>query len=217
MAPTVHKLTTSRTQEERSAETRERLLDATIACLLELGYTGTSTTEVCQRTGLSRGALLHHFPTKQDLVIEAVRRLVARMGVENLSQAAGVAPTDDPLDRMFDVIWTNFRQPLFHAVLELWIAARTDPELHASLHQAERERGRGIAVLYESIAGPGAAGRPEFADLLQLTLHLMRGMALQRLMRPDDKERERLYALWKSMVKLHMAGAASRSTPRRPK
>ena len=215
MAPTVQRLPTSRTQEERSAETRERLLDATIACLLELGYTGTSTTEVCQRTGLSRGALLHHFPTKQQLVIEAVRRLVQRMGVENLAHAAGVAPSEDPLDRMFDVIWTNFRQPLFHAVLELWIAARTDPELHASLHQAERERGRGIALLYESIAGPAAAERPEFTDLLQLTLHLMRGMALQRLMRADDDERERLFALWKSMVKAHMASAGSRAAPRR--
>jgi AcrR family transcriptional regulator len=209
-------LPTSRTQEERSAETRERLLDATIACLRELGYTGTSTTEVCQRTGLSRGALLHHFPTKQLLVIEAVRRLVQRMGVENLAHAAGVAPSEDPLDRMFDVIWTNFRQPLFHAVLELWIAARTDPELHASLHQAERERGRGIALLYESIAG-SAAERPDFADLLQLTLHLMRGMALQRLMRPDDGERERLYGLWKNMIKAHMAGAGARPAPRRTK
>jgi AcrR family transcriptional regulator len=216
VAPTVHRLPTSRTQEERSAETRERLLDATIACLLELGYTGTSTTEVCQRTGLSRGALLHHFPTKQVLVIEAVRRLVARMGIENLAHAAGVAPTEDPLDRMFDVIWTNFRQPLFHAVLELWIAARTDPELHASLHSAERERGRGIAVLYESIAGI-AAERADFADLLQLTLHLMRGMALQRLMRPDDRERERLYALWKKMAKAHLAGSGARSGSRRTK
>jgi AcrR family transcriptional regulator len=216
MSPTVHKLSTGRTQEERSAETRERLLDATIECLLELGYTGTSTTEVCHRTGLSRGALLHHFPTKQALVIEAVRRLVVRMGTENLLHAARVAPTDDPLDRMFDVIWSNFGQPLFHAVLELWIAARTDPELHASLHQAERERGRGIAVLYASIAGV-AAEHEDFVDVLQLTLHLMRGMALQRLMRSDDSERERLYAVWKSMVKTHMHGPARGRPPRRTK
>jgi AcrR family transcriptional regulator len=214
VATTIHRLPSGRTQEERSAETRERLLDATIECLLELGYTGTSTTEVCQRTRLSRGALLHHFPTKQQLVIEAVRRLVSRMGVENLAHAAGVAPTEDPLDGMFDVIWNNFRQPLFHAVLELWIAARTDPELHASLHGAERERGRGIAVLYESIAGV-AAQREDFADILQLTLHLMRGMALQRLMRSDDTERERLYALWKSMVKMHMSGSGTRPALRR--
>jgi AcrR family transcriptional regulator len=216
VAPSIQRLPTSRTQEERSAETRERLLDATLQCLLELGYTGTSTTEVCQRTGLSRGALLHHFPTKQALVIEAVRRLVTRMGVENLAHAAGAAPSDDPLDRMFDVIWNNFRQPLFHAVLELWIAARTDPELHASLHQAERERGRGIAVLYESIAG-AVAEREDFAEVLQLTLHLMRGMALQRLMRSDDSERERLYALWKQMAKAHIAGSTGRRAPRKTK
>lgn len=216
MPSSVHKLPTGRTQEERSAETRERLLDATIACLLELGYTGTSTTEVCQRTGLSRGALLHHFPTKQALVIEAVRRLVSRMAAENLAHAASVAPTDDPLDRMFDVIWTNFRQPLFHAVLELWIASRTDPELHASLLAAERERGRGIALLYESIAGL-AREHEAFADVLQLTLHLMRGMALQRLMREDDAERARLYEIWKSMTKAHVGRSASGRGARRSK
>jgi AcrR family transcriptional regulator len=202
---------TPRTQEERSTETRERLLDATIECLLERGYAGTSTPVVCERTGLSRGALLHHFPTRHSLVIEALRRLVSLMGEETLQHAARSLDQSDPLERMFDVIWANFSQPLFHAALELWMASRTDRELHASLYRAERARGQGIAQLYESLAG-AAAKQDGFSDLLQLTLHLMRGMALQRLIRDDDGERLRLYRVWKRMAKSYLDGARPRRT-----
>src|SRR5229473_7754051 len=64
-----------RTQEERSASTRARLLDATISCLSELGYARTTTTEIAERAGVSRGAQLHHFPTKAELVTTAVEHL----------------------------------------------------------------------------------------------------------------------------------------------
>jgi AcrR family transcriptional regulator len=213
VARAARRMTPPRTQEERSAETRERLLDATLECLLERGYSGTSTPIVCERTGLSRGALLHHFPTRHALVIEALRRLVERMGEETLQHAAQSLGANDPLERMFEVIWANFRQPLFHAAVELWVASRTDRELHAILYRAERARGQGIAQIYESLAG--AAARQEgFTDLLQLTLHLMRGMALQRLIREDDGERLRLYGVWRRMARLYLDAAPAR-TPRR--
>src|SRR5205085_9670279 len=70
--------TTRRTQAERRAETRGRLLDATLECLAELGYAGTTTTEVVRRAGLSRGAQVHDFPTKAELVVAAVEHLFQR-------------------------------------------------------------------------------------------------------------------------------------------
>src|SRR6185369_6387055 len=85
-----------RTQAERSATTRARLLDATIACLHDLGYAGTSTPEIARRAGLSRGAQLHHFPTKAELVTSAVEHLFLRRRDEFLQafhdRAAGQAP-----------------------------------------------------------------------------------------------------------------------------
>ena len=188
-----------RTQEERSAQTRSALLDATLACLLELGYAGMRTNDVCARAGLSRGALLHHFPTKQALVIEAVEHVVRQMGTQMLAEAQSCEPSGTSLDRMFEVIWKNFEQPLFHAALELWLAARTDAELHARVHRAERLRGAGIVQLYASLAGV-AARHERFQDVLRLTLHLMRGMALQRILRDDDTERCRLYGVWKQLA-----------------
>ena len=66
------------TQEERSRAMRERLLDATIECLITHGWSGTSTTLVSQRAGVSRGAQLHHFPTKNALVLASVVHLSER-------------------------------------------------------------------------------------------------------------------------------------------
>ena len=57
---------------------RLRLMEATVECLVELGWSGTSTTVVSQRAGVSRGAQLHHFPSKQALVVGAVEHLTER-------------------------------------------------------------------------------------------------------------------------------------------
>src|SRR5436190_18849808 len=67
-----------RTQAERRATTRTALLDATIDCLVEEGYAGTTTTRIVERAGVSRGAQVHHFPTKAELVAEAVRHLAGK-------------------------------------------------------------------------------------------------------------------------------------------
>src|SRR5262249_35439581 len=110
-----------RTQAERSAATRARLLDATVDCVSELGYARTTTPEIARRAGLSRGAQLHHFPTKAELVAtrnrefgEAFARVPA--GVDRY--AAGI-----------DILWSMLCGPTADAWRELALAARTDPEL----------------------------------------------------------------------------------------
>ena len=80
-------------QEERTRAMRQRLLDATVECLVERGWSGTSTTLVSQRAGVSRGAQLHHFPTKNDLVLAAVEHLSARRGGTSSQAAAAELPT----------------------------------------------------------------------------------------------------------------------------
>ena len=70
---------------------RARLLEATVECLVERGFAGTSTTLVSERAGVSRGAQLHHFPTKNDLVVAAVEHLTEVRGAELAAAAAGAA------------------------------------------------------------------------------------------------------------------------------
>jgi AcrR family transcriptional regulator len=189
-----------RTQEERSASTRQRLLDATLESLVEVGYAGTSTTAVCARAGLSRGAQLHHFPTKADLVIGAVAHLAKRRAAELVAGLPREGSADERLARALDAIWVSFSGPLFSAALELWVASRSDRGLRQNLVRFERQVGRAMARLFGELAGPDAAGARDFGALLELTFHVMRGMALQRILRDDDTERRRLFELWKKLV-----------------
>jgi len=199
-----------RTQEERSASTRGRLLDATIESLVEVGYAGTSTTAVCARAGLSRGAQLHHFPTKADLVIGAVAHLAKRRAAELVAELPRAGSADERLARALDAIWASFSGPLFYAALELWVASRSDRELRQSLVRFERHVGRAMASLFAELAGPDSAGARDFRALLELTFHVMRGMALQRILRDDDTERRRLFELWKRLVSESLGRAQGR-------
>lgn len=117
------------TQAERSASTRARLLDATAECLAELGYARTSTTEVARRAGVSRGAQLHHFPTKAELVAAAVDHVLERRVEEFRTLIATVPDGPNRIEAAIDLLWSMFRGPTFEAWYELNTAARTDPEL----------------------------------------------------------------------------------------
>src|SRR5688572_15707891 len=108
---------------------RLRLMEATVELLVERGFSGTSTTLVSERAGVSRGAQLHHFPTKNDLVVAAVEHLTEKRGLE-LAAAARRLPDGPKRTRaVLQVLGDHFTSPVFTAALELWVAARTDETL----------------------------------------------------------------------------------------
>ena len=143
-------------QEERTRAMRQRLLEATVDCLVENGWSGTSTTLVSQRAGVSRGAQLHHFPTKNDLVVAAVEHLSELRG-EELRQAAGRLPTGKRRTRaVLEMFADHFTSPVFTAALELWVAARTDETLHRAVVPLEQRVGRSMPWV-STRAGRGCA------------------------------------------------------------
>jgi AcrR family transcriptional regulator len=192
-----------RSQEERSAETRSRLLDATIECLVDVGYARTTTTMVAERAGLSRGAQVHHFPTKGELVLRAVARLAARQAEEMRRRAAGLAGSQDRLEGFLDLLWGAFSGSLFCAVLELQVAARTDPELREPLREFERQAGRAILEMWRELDGARPRG-PDSEALLEMTVLMIQGLALRRILNDDDAGRRRLLGLWKRrLLEIH--------------
>lgn len=187
------------TQEERSASTRNRLLDATIECLIERGYAGTTTTEIATRAGLSRGAQLHHFPTKVELVTKAVEHLANRR-IESLRQQATRLPAkSDQVSQAVDLLWSSFSGPLYYAAVELWMAARTDAELRAALYPVERHLGHTIDLMCQELFGE-LAESARFKDAVHLTIYMMRGMALERILKDDDTRRRELLNYWKQLL-----------------
>src|SRR5258707_3556139 len=122
-----------RTQEERSAATKGRLLDATLECMAELGYARTTTTEIAERGGVSRGAQLHHFATKAELVTEAVEHLFERRDQEFREAFAKLPADPSRSPAAVDLLWSMVAGPTVHASLELVVSASNREQLRPKL------------------------------------------------------------------------------------
>jgi AcrR family transcriptional regulator len=166
-----------RNQAERSAATRQALLDATLECLVEDGYANTTTARVAERAGLSRGAHLHHFQTRDTLLAAAADHLTRRRG-EHLLAAADALPTGpDRVAQGLDLIFNSYNNPLYQATLDLWTHGRTDAELRAHLIPIERQLDRQTIELSRRLF-PDAAERPDFERLVELALAAIRGLVV---------------------------------------
>lgn len=167
------------TQAERTATTRTRLLDAALEVLAERGYAATTTVEVARRAGVSRGAQLHHFPTKAELLAAAVEHLYARRRAEYRAAVATMPAGEDRIDASVDLLWSMFSGPTFPAWLELQVAARTDDELRPLVAELNRKASEDeLAIFNEIMPLPDPALAHE---ALTFTFSVMNGLALHQL------------------------------------
>jgi AcrR family transcriptional regulator len=179
---------TRRTQAERRAATRTALLDATIDCLAQEGYAQTTTRRIAERAHVTPGALQHHFATRAELLGHARRHLGSRFAQEMLGHASGdISSIQLRSERLLDHMWELMKGPLFAAMVELWVAARTDAELREELIEAEHD-GALLAVSAARILNPELAGRAGFAQLLATARATMRGLAMARFVNDAGAE-----------------------------
>jgi AcrR family transcriptional regulator len=194
-------------KQARSAATRERLLDAAVECLVEYGYDGTSTTVICDRAGLSRGAQLHHFATKDELLLAALDHLARRRFEELSTQANALFSrprAEGIVDRIREgvhLLWTTtFITDLFYGALELWIAGRSNPELRAEVRRVEHGLGKEVNALYRDLFPSEITSKPEGWTALRDVAYLLRGLALTRLLRESTAEEERILEVCVAML-----------------
>lgn len=186
-------------QAERRRITRGKLLDATIESLIDIGYPRTTTVEVGERAGLSRGAQLHHFPSKADLLVAAIEHLADERSKEfEAALEARLEEGDEPIDTMVDMLWAMFSDPLYWAVIELMVAARTDPELLEKLEAFERSLGARIYGAFKKLTGRGDR---ESKTAVEMTLYFMRGLAMERIFRKRDAHYDQLVERWKTQLR----------------
>jgi len=169
-----------RTQEERSAATQGRLLDAAVACLVELGYGATTTTMVAERAGVSRGAQLHHFATRAQLVGAAVQHVFAGLTADYQQGFARVVASADRVHGAIELLWSMFLQPRHLAALDLYLAARTDAELRAILAPIAARHRDNVLQLARAYFPEAAATHGRFDTVIDLILDTMLGMVLSR-------------------------------------
>ena len=175
-----------RRQSERRAEAQQRLLRAAVDCLAERGYARTSTVEVVRRARVSRGALLHYYQSKSELLLAALSHLFAARISEFQALMAEVEPGPTRLDAAIARLWEMFRGPSFAAWAELRVAARTDPGLAESLPVLEQEFYAACSEVFVETfpEASGAHVGPE--RILRLVFSILEGAALQSLLPGDD-------------------------------
>ena len=174
---------------------RQRLLEATVECLAENGWSGTSTTLVSDRAGVSRGAQLHHFPTKSALVVAAVEHLSEVRGQELKEAAVGLPSGQRRTRAVLEMLADHFTSPVFTAALELWVAARTDDQLHQAVAPLEQRVGREIHRRTVELLGVDESRRG-VRELVQATLDLVRGLGLANTISDDAVRRKRILDEW---------------------
>ncbi|MCW3001523.1 MAG: TetR/AcrR family transcriptional regulator [Conexibacter sp.] len=188
-----------RTQAERSAATREALLDATLACLVQDGYARTTTTRVSERAGLSRGAHLHHFRTRNALVAAAIGHLAERRTEELLAAAEDLPAGRERLAQGLDLVWSTYANPLFQAALDLWTHARTDAELREHLVAVERRLDRQTLELARRLF-PDLATRSDFDRLVEMAIATIRGLALLDTLLPSGARNRKQWPYCRAML-----------------
>lgn len=200
MSATVADLPRRPTKAERGAATRTRLLDATVDCLVHLGWAGTSTTEVVKRAGVSRGAQVHHYPTKEDLVLAAVDHVLQRRVAEYRAAFARLPATDRTRGTAFDLLWESGFGDTFAAWLELAVAARTAPALRARFFELEaRFRATTLDEFQRMFPETEADPAPARVGLL-FAFSVLDGMAIGRLTGKDEATLDEVREIFKLII-----------------
>lgn len=181
-----------RTQQERTAATRARVLEATLAVLIDRGHAATTIACVQERAGVARGTLLHHFPTRASLLVAMVEDVAARRLHVLTDHAAqnSAGGWDDAVD----LIWADLQSPTFLAVLELWVAARTDPDLREALVPVERTVFESVHRAVTSVVDDDDSRVP---TLVQFTIELLTGSTMTTLLVEDDGSQQMLLDRWR--------------------
>jgi AcrR family transcriptional regulator len=167
-----------RTQAERSAATRLALLDAAVDTIIEEGYANLSTRRVAERAGVAQSTQMHHFPTREAFLVDALRHVARRLAEDALTEL-DLQKLREPERRsaILDQAWAAFSSPLAEAATQMWVAAYTEPELAEALRELERDIASivfatGLALF------PEEAEDPRFPVIVDATLALIRGLAL---------------------------------------
>jgi AcrR family transcriptional regulator len=178
------------TQEQRSEETRTRLLDAAETSFALSGYDGTSVAAICQAAGVSKGAFYHHFASKQVLFLELLNRWLAATDPQRLMRSEDTASVPERLQSMTallgPILATAGQQlPIY---LEFWTRAARDPQVGQAMAEPYRRYRDYFASLIQAGITEGSfrSVDPEMGASVIVALAV--GMLIQGLFDPQGAD-----------------------------
>ena len=200
-----------RTQAERSEETRTRILKAAANLIRKRGYARFRTAEVAKEAGLSRGAQLHHFPTKDSLVVATLEHVFEQAQMLSRRRASAVNRPRDLIEAVIEDAREFFFSEHFMVAIDIVLSTSTDQSVRKQILDISRKARRPAEAAWaEALAANGVPGQLA-SDLVALTLSLVRGMALRTLWDNDPKWFDELFALWRQMIRVFLNDRQPRS------
>lgn len=204
-----------RTQSERSGETRQALFDATIDLLHDEGFSKTSTPEIARKAGVSRGALTHHFATKEDLVTSAVADHLTQVNMKLAAFADNYGRRGGSTDEIVDYLWQIMFDRLFYVTLEYLPEARHNDSFRDGLIPVVHEFHDRLDGIWTALAAHRKVDPASVRIVMNATMCLIRGMIAQTVLRPADSTYyETLLTFWKQQVRAYFSTISSNSEPR---
>lgn len=196
--------TARRTQADRTAETRQLLLQAAVGLLHEKGYSGTTTERIADEAGVSRGALRHHFPTRAALMAEIIGEVFEQETREyediRAKTGKGSKVSDWP-----ELLWGVLSRPSGMAVLEILQASRSDPELAALVgpmqSRVEQAAASAMGVRF-------GADEEAIRTMMRLLVWSIRGLAIAEVLSADPAASQRSVRLLRRIIKGAVAAGA---------
>ncbi|WP_034271315.1 TetR/AcrR family transcriptional regulator [Actinospica robiniae] len=192
-------------QQDRSRATRQRLLDAAMDCLARLGWSGSTVAVVAERAGVTRGALQHHFPTREDLFTAAIEHVAAeRIAFVRARLDDLPAPGPARTEAVVAMVVQMYTDQYFRAALHLWVAAATEEPLRERVVALENRVGREAHRVAVASLGVDAHA-PGVREAVQATLDMARGLGLANLLTDDSERRAGIISRWAALLDAALA------------
>lgn len=193
----------ARTHQERSDAMRKRLVIAGAEVMRKRGFAGFRPGAVADAAGVSRGAMLHHFPKKRDLIV-ATHSYLFDLALEKSRSRAKLAQTSENI--LEDVIADAqefFFGKHFFSLLDIVVSSSTEPSVRKDILVISRETRLPVEAAWREVL---TAHMPQAAadDILALTLSLVRGLAIRTIWDNDPDRFEKLLAVWRRMVRAYL-------------
>lgn len=189
------------TRQQQKELTKQRILDAAVESLIDLGVARTTTLEVQKRADVSRGALLHHFHTHAELIAAAVAEIVKQNEAAVLANHQRQANKTDPIQRAITTLSIVATEKSFLAEMELWIVSRTNNDLREALISAEKnafsDRSRVVDMVFASFKE-----HPQYQLVVDTTIEFLRGLAISSVLRKNPSNTQQLIRQWIEVIKI---------------
>jgi len=197
-----------RQQQARSVATYERLIEAALDVIHDVGYHAATTQEIAARAQVSRGALLYHFPARADIILAAMERLLDDGTAEIRAVAQRVQNGELSLEGFVGFLWELFSGRFFYLSLEMITEARNDAELRERMIPVVRRFHEALDATWVEFRTPEKRTAREARIILNLTVCLMRGMGVQTVLRQDPDYFADMIEAWKALLPQMVGGGA---------